>query len=192
MAVLLPELVRTAEVALHGLTRYKLAQLVESGDYERIAPGVFLRAGAVDDTKAAWMAIAAKKPQATLCLLSAAALHDLTDEIPASSHCAIPRGSHPVLVDHSPVEWHRFSPETFDVGRGWFQLPGGLEIGLYSAERTVIDLFRLQHRWGSDLSVAALKRWLNQPAASPSDLLVMARRFPEAKPLIANALEILL
>ena len=171
---------------------YGLDRLLTSGEFERIAPGLFLRSGITDDTTAAWIAIAEKKPTATLCLLTALALHELTDEIPSRSDVAIPRGTQPVTVHNAPIAWHRFDAHTFGVGRGEYALPGGASIGLYSAERTLIDLFRLRHIWGSDLALGALKQWLRVPGNSPSMLLIMAEDFPQARPALRQALEVLL
>ncbi|MEV4901985.1 hypothetical protein AB0K08_11645 [Citricoccus sp. NPDC055426] len=188
----LPDLLQYRELKNLGLTRHHLDLLVQRGEYERIAPGTFMRTDAVDDTTAAWMAIAAKRPEATLCLLTALSLHDLTDEIPRKSHIAIPRGTHPIAVLHAPVSWHRFSVDTFLVGRTEHTLPGGMTIGLYSAERTIIDLFRLRHEWGTDLALGALKRWLKVRGNSAGTLLSMALPFAETRPALHNALEILL
>lgn len=188
----LPTLLGYDDLARHGVTRHAFDRLLESGEFERISPGLFLRAGLTDDTTAAWIAIAAKKPDATLCLLTALSLHGLTDEIPTRSDIAIPRGTQPVAVHHAPIAWHRFDPDTFDMGRGRHELPSGLLIGLYSAERTLIDLFRLRHAWGSDLALGALKRWLRGRGNSPGALLAMAEGFPQARPAIHQALEVLL
>ncbi len=173
----LPMLLDYESLADHGLTRHRLRALIGAGMYEHIAPGLFMRAGEADDTTAGWMAIAAKRPQATLCLLSALALHELTDEIPSRSDIAIPRGMQPLQVRIAPISWHRFDAATFDIGRGEHQLPGGLTIGLHS---------------GSDLALDALKRWLRTRGNSPASLLSMAASFPKAQPAIRSALEILL
>ncbi|WP_454138246.1 type IV toxin-antitoxin system AbiEi family antitoxin domain-containing protein [Microbacterium paulum] len=188
----LPDLLRYDDLDAQGLTRHGLDRLIAAGEFERIAPGLFVRTGLADDTTAAWMAIAAKQPAATLCLLTALSLHELTDEIPARSDIAIPRGSQPVTVHHAPIAWHRFDADTFGIGRIEQELPGGLSIGLYSAERTLIDLFRLRHAWGSDLALGALKRWLRGHGNSPGALLTLAERFPKARPAIQQALEVLL
>lgn len=188
----LPDLLSYDELAAQGLTRYGLDRLIESGEFERIAPGLFLRSGLADDTTAAWIAIAAKRPDATLCLLTALSLHELTDEIPIRSDIAIPRGTQPVTVHHAPISWHRFDVDTFSIGRTNRALPGGSSIGLYSSERTLIDLFRLRHAWGSDLALGALKQWLRKRGNSPSSLLAMAEEFPKARPAIQQSLEILL
>lgn len=188
----LPDLLGYDDLADHGFTRHGLDRLLESGEFERISPGLFLRAGLADDTTAAWIAIAAKKPDATLCLLTALSLHELTDEIPARSDIAIPRGTQPITVHHAPIAWHRFDADTFSIGRGAHELPGGRSIGLYSAERALIDLFRLRHSWGSDLALTSLKRWLRGRGNSPGSLLTLAESFPKARPAIQQALEILL
>lgn len=188
----LPDLLGYRNLADAGLTRRELDRLVEAGEYERIAPGQFLRAGAADDTTAGWMAVGTKQPRATLCLLSALSIHDLTNEIPVRSDIAIPRGTQPVVTWTATIAWHHFNPRTFDIGRTSHPLPGDVSIGLYSAERTIIDLFRLRHALGSDLATDALKRWLDRKGNSPSELLAMAAGFPKARPALQNTLEILL
>lgn len=188
----LPDLLSYDDLDSQGLTRHGLDRLIESGEFERIAPGLFLRSGLTDDTTAAWIAVAAKRPGATLCLLTALSLHELTDEIPVRSDIAIPRGAQPITVHHAPIAWHRFDTDTFSIGRAEHALPDGSSIGLYSAERTLIDLFRLRHAWGSDLALGALKQWLRQRGNSPGSLLTMAEEFPKARPAIQHALEVLL
>jgi predicted transcriptional regulator of viral defense system len=175
-----------------GWTRHRLERLVEAGEYERVAAGVFVRSEALADTSATWIGIAVKRPEATLCLLSAAAMHDLTDEIPRATNLAIPRGLHPVSVDWPPVRWHRFAVDTFVIGRAEHPLAEGISIGLYSAERTIIDLFRLRHEWGQDMAIEALKRWLRGQGHAPSTLLDLARSFPDALTTLRESLEILL
>jgi predicted transcriptional regulator of viral defense system len=174
------------------MTRHTLAKKVKSGEYERIAPGAFIRTNSTDDTTAAWMSISQRRPEATLCLLTAASIHDLTDEIPTASNLAIPRGKHPIAVTFAPITWHRFSPSTFALGRQYYDLPEGKAIGLYSAKRTVVDLFALRHELGSDTAVGALKRWLSEAGHKPGDLLTFAKPFPKARPAILSALEVLL
>lgn len=191
-ADMLPDRVVYGDLPCRGVTRHVLERFVAEGSFERIAPGVFLRSGLTDDTTAAWIAAAVKKPGATLCLLSALALHDLTDEIPSRSDIAVPRGVMPPKIDFASIRWHRFDPASFEVGRLRYQIPGEVSIGLYSPERTIIDLFRLRHDWGSDVAIDALKRWLRQPGSSPAALLAMAKHFPRVVAGIRHVLEILL
>ena len=69
----------------------------------------------------------------------------------------------------------------------------GYRIGLYSAERSICDAFRLRHLEGSELAVVALKRWLRRPGNQPSVLYDLARMMgPRAAQPILSTLQILL
>src|SRR6218665_3144133 len=81
-ATTLPDLLGYDDLASLDLTRHGLDRLIESGDFGRIAPGLFLRAGLADATTAAWIAVAAKKPHATLSLLTAPTVAVQTDDKP--------------------------------------------------------------------------------------------------------------
>jgi len=162
-------------------------------ELEQIAPGFYTPPGELDDTTAGWASISLRKPSATICLLSALSLHELTDEIPRDTDIALPRGERTLSTRFTPIRWHSFDRATFDLGRTPHQLTDeGLTIGLYSPERTVIDAFRLRHELGADLANEALKRWLRRRGSKPSDLLDLARSFPKALPALRLTLEILL
>jgi hypothetical protein len=125
-------------------------------------------------------------------LLSALALHDLTDEIPTATHIALPRGDRTLVTPLAPIHWHSFDRATFALGRGEHRLDSDIPIGLYSPERSITDAFRLRHAIGADVATEALKRWLRLPGSSPGQLLSIARHFPKAYPALRSTLEILL
>ncbi|HYZ53845.1 MAG TPA: hypothetical protein VE733_10180 [Streptosporangiaceae bacterium] len=119
------------------------------------------------------------------------ARHGLIDAIPPAIDIAIPRGStRPAL--RAPCRLHQFDPRTFELGRDSLDVGARRPLGLYSAERSIIDAIRLRHREGSDIAWEALRRWLNRPGRSPAQLIEFARQFPRAEPAVRRALEILL
>ncbi len=185
-------ILRNADVAAARLTWRDLDKGIARGEVERIAPGTYARTGAVDDDTAALAAIALRQPRATICLLSALDRHDLTDAIPSHIDIAIPRGSRPLTTLHSKLAWHHFDVDTFSTGREQLEIIEGIFLGLYGAERTIIDAFRLRHLIGADVANEALKRWLRIPGSQPADLLKMAAEFPKALPRLRTTLEILL
>jgi predicted transcriptional regulator of viral defense system len=155
---------------------------------ERLGHGVYRKADA-PPADLERIEIALRAPEATLCLTTALSLHDLTDDIPAAIDVALPRSKRPPRVS-APVRWHRFHEDTFDVGRDTVDVDDGVDLGLYSAERCIIDAFRLSHQEGEAIAVEALRRWLRRRGAAPADLLAMARRFPRAEPSLLQALRI--
>jgi cell division FtsZ-interacting protein ZapD len=65
-------------------------------------------------------------------------------------------------------------------------------IGLYSAERSIIDAFRTRGTTGFDLATEALRRWLRDPTRQPAQLLALCENWPRTLTALRNALEILL
>ena len=57
---------------------------------------------------------ATRRPEATICLLSALARYDLTDAIPDALDVAIPRGMRTPMTE-SAIRWHRFDAATFKL-----------------------------------------------------------------------------
>jgi predicted transcriptional regulator of viral defense system len=172
-----------------GLSERRLRSLVEEGSLERLAHGLY-RKGTAPPADLDRIELALRAPEATLCLATALAHHDLSDTIPAAIDVALPRARRSPKVS-APVRWHRFHESTFTVGRTELQVDAALHLGIYSAERSIIDAFRLRHQEGEDLAIEALRRWLKRPRSAPSSLLAMVRHFPKAEPSLLQALRIL-
>jgi predicted transcriptional regulator of viral defense system len=173
-----------------GLSKHGLYQLRDEGRIEVLARGIYRRSNAaVADPEL--LEIAKRASRATLCLTTALARHGLSDEIPSAPDIALPRGTRTPATS-ARVQWHLFDAATFDVGRETLRLDSDTHIGLYSAERSIIDAFRTRGHGGHELAHDALKRWLRRRGAQPAVLLKLATRFPRAAAPLRKALEILL
>ncbi len=173
-----------------GLSKRALYTLLDEGLLAQIGRGLYQRTD-LDGGDPDLAAAALRAPQATICLRSALARHDLSDDIPTAHDLALPAGTRPPTLD-SPIHWHRFARETFEIGRELLSLDEGLTIGIYSAERSLIDAFRLRRLEGSELGNEALKRWLATTGRQPGQLIKMAEQFPRAAGPLRRALEVLL
>lgn len=60
--------------------------------------GVFRRADAPPASYPDMIAVAHRAPRAIVCCVSAAAIHELTDEMPASVQIAVPKRSHTPVI----------------------------------------------------------------------------------------------
>jgi hypothetical protein len=178
-----------------GLSEHSLYRLRDSHLIEPLGRGLYERtdlAGSEPDgADHDLQAIAARAPQATLCLRSALARHELIDDIPAEIDIALPRGTRAPALD-APISWHRFDPATFDLGRDILDLGAGRSIGLYSPERCIADAFRLAGSEGPELGNEALRRWLRRRGSSPAQLLKLAAQLPRAESSLRRSLQILL
>jgi predicted transcriptional regulator of viral defense system len=186
----LPASFTYAEARREGLSDRRLRRLVDDGALVRLGRGVYRRSEAptIDEDL---VEIARRAPDATLCLTTALARHELTDEIPDRIDVALPRSRRPLRV-RAPVRWHRFADATYHLGRREIEVDEGATIGLYSPERCLVDAFRLRHLEGDETAIEALRRWLRRPGSSPAVLLDLASHFPKAAPALRDALRILL
>ena len=173
-----------------GLTKHALYQLRDTDQLELLGRGLYRRTNA-PLADAGLIAIATKASRATLCLATALAHHGLSDAIPAASDIALPRGTR-LPSTYAIAQWHYFDTATFDVGRTLLPLDPTTSIGLYSAERSIIDAFRTRGTEGYELGNEALKRWLRQRGNQPAQLLTLATAWPRTGTALRRALEILL
>jgi predicted transcriptional regulator of viral defense system len=176
-----------------GRRCWRLYELRDRGELTVIGHGLYRRSDAEfrEPADHDLLEIAHRGHLATLCLVSALFHHDLTDQIPFTIDIALPTGTHrPRVV--APVAWHMFDPDTFRIGRGTLPVDSETSIGIYSAERSIIDAFRLRHRQGDDLAYIALRRWLRRRGSLPRELYRMAGKFPQARKSLRQGLEILL
>jgi predicted transcriptional regulator of viral defense system len=184
MAVLTP-----STAGREGLSRSGLYRAVRDGHYDRIARGVYLSS----DSPAAdwdWLEAATRRADATICLTSALAQHDLTDAIPPALDVAVPRGAR-IPASGGSIAWHSFDRTTFALGRDETSIVGTESvIGLYSAERSIADAFRLRGAIGYEIARDALKEWLRR-GGKPARLLEIAIRLPRAKGPVVQALDML-
>lgn len=173
-----------------GLSAERLYRYRDEGYLEQLGRGLYRRANATPADHNL-IEIAHRVPEGTLCLITALARHGLTDVIPDRIDVAIPRGRRiPAL--QSPANIHVFAKDTFGLGREVIRVGDALTLGLYSAERSLIDMIRLRHREGAEIAWEALRRWLGRKGARPAALIEMARSFRAAESAVRHALEVVL
>jgi len=172
-----------------GLSRSALYRGTRAGRLDRIARGIYLPSEA---SAADWDQIeaATRRADATICLTSALAYHDLTDAIPAALDVAIHRGSR-TPASTGAIAWHHLDRSTFEIGREQVTIPGSAQtIGSYSPERSIVDAFRLRGDLGYELARDALREWLRR-GGKPARLIDIAARLPRAKSPVLQALEMM-
>ena len=186
----LPETFSHALAANLGLSDWALARLLDEELLEQLGRGWYTKTSS-SPSDPDLLAIAARKPMATLCLRSALARHGLCDDIPLEIDIALPAGTRPPKLA-LPIVWHRFDAATFDLGRQSLDLGAGYAIGMYSPERSIIDAMRLRRIEGAELGYEALRRWLSRSGSQPAKLLTLASFFARTERPLRTALEILL
>lgn len=186
----LGDLFTYGEAIGEGVSDRRLYALRDAGDVIALGGGLYRWADA-PPADLDLIEIAERVRHGTLCLETALAHHDLIDAIPAAIDIAVPRGAtRPRL--RAAHRLHQFDVGTFEIGRETLAVGARRPLGVYSAERSIIDLVRLRHDQGSDLAWEALRRWLSHRGRNPGQLISMARQFKGAEAPLRSALEVLL
>lgn len=170
----LPPTFTTGDALARDIHRRDLYAARDSGAIIELSRGVFRRADAPLATYPDLLAVSHRTPRAIVCMLSAAAVHDLTDELPAAIQIAVPKPSRPPHIVFPPTTAFRFDAATFELGLTHVEAAPGEDIRVYDSARTVADLMRLRHRTGEPLALAALHRYLRRRDARPGELLKIA------------------
>lgn len=170
----LPSTFTTATSRAHGVHPRDLYGWRDSGQIVELSRGVFRRADAPPASSPDMIAVAHRAPRAIVCGVSAAAIHELTDEMPPSVQIAVPKRSHSPAIAYPPVTVFRFDEASFELGLASFEAGPGEAVRIYDAARTVVDLMRFRRRLGEPIAHAALHRYLAAPGARPALLLEYA------------------
>jgi predicted transcriptional regulator of viral defense system len=101
-------------------------------------------------------------PNGVICLISALAIYDITEEIPREHWIAVPHSTS--IHRDAKVRIVRF--RNIELGKTKVDL-GGIQIPIFDRERTIIDSFRLLSR---ETAIKALKMALSQKGKERLDL----------------------
>lgn len=153
-----------------GIHPSRLSYYVKINLIERIARGVYRGVNSTVKTDFQWedLVITANSvPDGVVCLISALAIYELTDEIPRKHWIAIPHAT------TAPKRKHVRFIRMRDVTLGMSRLKLGQEtITIFDIERTVVDAFRYLSR---EIAIKALKEAVKAKKDKKFDLVKFQR-----------------
>jgi len=165
-----------------GVSWRDLYELRDSGAVVELSRGVYQLGDVAGATSIDFVAVCVRAPRGMICLNSALAHWDLSDEISSEVHLAVPQDSHRPAIDFPPTRVHVFRSTTFDLGRLEVTLEDGSRFSITDRERSVVDAFRLRHLVGQDVAYEALRRYLSDRPRR-ARIVELARSFRVSAPM---------
>lgn len=160
---------RTRDLAAHGLAREHLRRLVQAGHLQQIERGLY-RLPATDRSEHSPLAeVAGRIPAGVVCLYSALAFYHLTTQAPGEVWLALERDSHQPRVTRWPLHIVRFSGLAWTSGVQAHQVEG-VPIQVYSPAKTVADCFKFRSKIGLNVAIEALRETWRARRATLSEL----------------------
>ena len=159
------------EAGIHRRTLYKLR---DEGVLERLSYGLYRLADLPPLTEPDLVTVARRVPHGVLCLISALAFHDLTTEIPHQIELALEQGRERPRITELPLKIVWFSGSAYSEGIETHELDGA-SLKVYSAEKTLADLFKYRHKLGIDVALEGLRLYKQRRRVNVAALLNYAR-----------------
>lgn len=148
-----------------GVSSEQLAYYVHTGDVERLGRGLYRGIMAPTMISFQWedLVVAVRNTEdGVICLTSALALYELTDEIPRQHWIAIRHGTrHQANVSVKVVRMRNYT-----LGKTSIDIEG-TAVPIFDKERTILDAFRYLSK---ETALKALRTSLQQPLAKRIDI----------------------
>jgi predicted transcriptional regulator of viral defense system len=165
---------RMSEALRAGISRRTLYAMRDEGLLMQLSRGVYRLASLPSLGAPDLVRVSARVRSGVICLISALAFHELTTQIPHAVDIALARGAEMPRIAHPPIHVYWFSKAAFSSGVER-AIVDGQPIRIYSAEKTIADVFKYRNKLGLDVALEALKTWRARRRAPVERLLEQAR-----------------
>jgi len=163
-----------AEIIGAGFSKARLKASLNSGRILKVDRGLYKLSDGTSLSSPDLVAVSIKVPKGTVCLLSALAFHEATNEIPKYVDIAIPRGTHANKIKYPPVKFYRFASNAWKEGIERHNIEGH-EIKVYCLAKTVADCFKFRNKIGMDVARDALKVSVSEKNIAPKEIMQYAK-----------------
>jgi predicted transcriptional regulator of viral defense system len=133
-----------------------LTRLVAAGKLERVARGVYSLPGRQLSEHRSLAEACLLVPQGVVCLLSALRVYDIGTQAPFEVWMAIPQNAPTPRVDQPALRIVRMSGAALTDGVQRQQIDG-VNVPIFTAEKTVADCFKFRNKIGLDVALEALR-----------------------------------
>lgn len=159
-----------AEITGTGFNKALLKTSLNSGRIHKVDRGLYRLFDSLSLSNPDLVAVSIKVPKGVVCLLSALAFHEATNEIPHYVDIAIPRGAHANKIKYPPVKFYRFAPRIWKTGIEEYEIEGH-KIKVYSLSKTIADCFKFRNKIGMDVARNALKVAVTEKSIKPKEIM---------------------
>ena len=162
-------IVRLSEFMAVGITAATIGRMRRDGAIVRLARGLYQLPDVPLDANHSLAEAAKRVPKGVVCLVSALAFHELTDQLPAAVWMAIgtkdwgPKGGMPA------VRIVRFTEALLSDDVHTMRIEG-VPVKIFGVAKTVADCFRHRRTIRQSIALEGLREALRQRKATPAEI----------------------
>ena len=166
-------MMRASELRSQGVTAATLSRMAAGGRVLRLTRGLYQLADAPIEEQRTLAEAAKRVPKAIVCLVSSLAFHGLTDQHPRRVWLAIGQKDWAPKLDAPAIRLLRLT-DTLLAADVEHVIIEGVDVKVFSAVRTVVDLFRHERLVGLPVAIEGLKETLRSHRAQPGAIAARA------------------
>ena len=158
---------RMSQLKQAGIHTSIIKTMLQQGIIERVKPGLY-RLYEIDpksDISISFIDVCKAVPKGVICLISAIDYYQLSTFNPPEIYVAIPQSEKPQKIEYPPTKFYFFPERFYNLGIEKIKTRAG-EVRIYNIEKTICDMFRYRDKLGEDISIEALKNYLNRKEAN--------------------------
>lgn len=161
-------IVRLSEFKSAGITAATIGRMQDDGELIRLARGLYQLPDAPLDANHSLAEAAKRVPKGVVCLTSALAFHELTDQLPRSVWMAIGKNDWSPQ-DEPALRIVRFTDTLLaqDVKTTSIE---GVPVKVFGVAKTIADCFRHRRSVGQSVALEGLQEALRQRKATPAEI----------------------
>lgn len=161
-------IVRLSEFKTAGITAATIGRMRDDGEVIRLARGLYQLPDAPLDANHSLAEAAKRVPKGVVCLTSALAFHELTDQLPRSVWLAIGKNDWSPQ-DEPALRIVRFTDSLLaeDVETTSIE---GVPVKVFGVAKTIADCFRHRRSVGQSVALEGLQEALRQRKATPAEI----------------------
>lgn len=146
----------------------------DQGVLELLSRGLYRLSEGPEIAQPDLVIVSQKIPHAVICLISALSFHEITTQIPHKVDIAIPLKAHKPIIDYPPIQLFWYSEKNFLAGIEIHKIDG-VDVRVYSVEKTLADCFKYRNKIGLDIAMEALRLYWQRKKTNVSKLLEYAK-----------------
>jgi len=167
-------MVRFSDIIKAGFHPDAVKNLQKNNIVVKIARGLYAIEGKIYNSNDDLINVCRQVPKGVICLISALAYYDVTNEVPRHVDIAIPEKSRANKVEYPPVKFYRINRKVWESGVETIDIDGNT-VKVYSLAKTIADCFKFRNKIGPEIAISALKNAIIEKKAAPVEILKYAK-----------------
>ncbi|GLQ21306.1 type IV toxin-antitoxin system AbiEi family antitoxin domain-containing protein [Algimonas porphyrae] len=166
---------RSNELVRYGITPSTLSRAVSKGLVKRVSRGLYQLPDADIDASTSFVEVVKRIPKATICLVSALAYYEVTDQLPRKVWIAIGPKDRASRMSYPPLRFVRFREPYLSQDKTSVKI-SGVNVPIYTLEKCLADAFRNPKLVDKSVAIESLRNALESRKILPGTLAEVAKR----------------